>query len=430
MAIKRYAGIINGTSAKKGIGLRNLPKPSGELRTLTIRVAAEEGVLNATDFPQMNESFDISITNAKPDNFTAVLRAETTLGALHGLETFAQLIDFSVVPPRIAASPIHVNDEPRFQWRGLRLDTARHYLPVSIVKRTIDAMAAVKLNVLMWHIVDGQSFPLQLSRFPELSAKGAYCAECVYTEADVRAIVEHARQLGVRVVPEIDVPGHSGFQYGRADLVACPTLEEFRGAGRALDPTQDKVYTFLHDLFTDVTALFPDPVFNFCGDEVQFECFDSNPRIRDWVRAHGNMSYFDLEQHFWTRMNEPGGVIPAVFTAKGKTVIVSEGSSPKQGSVNLTRFPSGTIAEVWGQLSLSQGLRSILRNNTDARAILGGPYYLDVAAPFQQGEPNATKHYYAWMDTWQNFYAAEPFADPLLTPDEQARVSGRQVQPV
>ena len=242
----------------------------------------------------------------------------------------------------------------------------------------------------MWHVVDANSFPLKLDGFPELADKGAYCPACVYTTDDVHAVVEYARQRGIRVQAEIDVPGHSGWQvrspslstyavsltqkrpqYGRPDLVACPTYEAFGGCARALDMTQDKVYDFLKRFFLEVAAIFPEPVINFCGDEMRFECLDSNPKIKAWPAAK-NMSYFDLEQYFWTRMNEPGGVIPSL-TALGKVLAVAEGSSAAEGSVKLGKFPEGTIAEVWGATTLMEGAFGVLNNNSNVKVILGGP---------------------------------------------------------
>jgi len=319
---------------------------------------------------------------------------------------------------------VSISDAPRFAWRGLRLDTSRHYYPVRTITSTLDAMAAAKLNVLMWHIIDGQSFPLVSELYPELSAKGAYCPQCVYSPDAVRSVVEHARMLGIRVHAEIDVPGHSGFGYGRPDLIACPKFEAFRGAGRAFDPTQDATYAFLKAFLLETAALFPEPTLNLNGDEVQFECWASNPRVAAWASAH-NLSYPELEQHFWTRMNEPGGVVRAL-TAAGKTMVVAEGSNPKEGSVNLSKsgFPSDTIAEVWGDATLSSGIKRVLSTYPTARAIVGGPYYLDVMNPYQPGEPAAAKVVYAWMDSWATFYQAEPFADPSLTAAEKARVLG------
>ena len=117
-------------------------------------------------------------------------------------------------------------------------------------------------------------------------------------------------------------------------------------------------------------------------------------------------------------MNEDGGVISSLV-ARGKVVAVAEGSSAAQGSVKLGKFPEGTIAEIWGGTTLEEGVYGVLHNNSGVKAIIGGPYYLDMQSP---GEP-AGKHY-GWMDTWISLYNAEPFADSRLTPDLQARVLG------
>jgi hexosaminidase len=160
-----------------------------------------------------------------------------------------------------------------------------------------------------------------------------------------------------------------------------------------------------------------------CGDEVHYECWDSNPRVRQWA-ADRNMTYPQLEQHFWRRMNEAGGVV-ASLSAAGKVVSVSEGSNAKQGSINISGagFPPGTVGEVWGNAALSEGVAHVLRANPTASVIVGGPYYLDVQNPYQPPEAG-DKQAYAWMDTWHNFYSADPLADETLTEAERARVLG------
>ena len=388
LAMERYAGIIAGTSTREGVASGVAAQPVGsELPTLTIQVAGGDPILNATKFLGMDESYELSI----PSSGGAVLTAPTTLGALRGLETFAQVIDYTRAPPQIAQTPITIADAPRFPWRGLRLDSSRHFLPLRTILSALDTMASTKLNVLMWHIVDANSFPLKLDNFPELADKGSYCPSCVYTSADIREVVEYARQRGIRVQPEVDVPGHSGWQYGRPDLVACPTYEAFGGCARALDMTQEKVYTFLMEFFLEVADLFPEPVLNFCGDEVRFECLDSNPAIREWAAVR-NLTYFELEQYFWTKMNGAGGVIEAL-TARGKIVVVAEGSSAAQGSVRLSKFPKGTIAEIWGGQTLSNGTYEVLSSNPGVNAILGGPYYLDTQSPGESSKNDSVKHY-------------------------------------
>lgn len=224
LALDRYSGIINGSLARRGVGLPDKQTEGAytDLLTLTVNVPPGNKVLNATQFSTMNESYTLSV----PSTGGAILTAPTTLGALRGLETFAQLIDYTAAPaPSIASTPVTISDSPRFAWRGLRIDSSRHFLPLNTIFGVLDAMASVKMNVLMWHIVDANSFPLKLDGFPDLAEKGSYCPQCVYTTDDVRAVIEHARQRGIRVQPEIDVPGHSSVQYARPELVACPTYE-------------------------------------------------------------------------------------------------------------------------------------------------------------------------------------------------------------
>lgn len=156
--------------------------------------------------------------------------------------------------------PLDIQDAPRFPWRGLLLDTARHFMPVDTILETLDAMATAKLNVLHWHITDAESFPLDSGEYPlrELAASGALGAGKRYSRANVQAVVQRARQLGVRVVPEIDLPAHT-HSWGRAfpDLVMNCTqtaahLHEF-----ALDPLNERTYEVVAALLDQVTQLFP-----------------------------------------------------------------------------------------------------------------------------------------------------------------------------
>jgi len=419
-AFARYTKILLGHGTRAAVGLRevNLPAGTSALSRVVVSVKSKSTVLNATSMAEMTESYTLHV----PSNGEATIDADSTLGALRGLETFAQLVDFGLKTAAIASTPVHVVDAPRFPWRGLRLDSSRHYLPMGTILAAIDTMASVKLNVMMWHIVDGNSVPLQSELYPELSEKGAYCKECIYTQDDVRKVVEFARMRGVRVQPEVDVPGHSGFGYGKPALVACPTFEAFRGGGRALDVTSDATYVFLKAYMLETAELFPEPVFNFCGDELQCACLQSNPKIVAWMKQR-NMSCFQTEQHFWQRMNEKGGVVEAL-AATGKQFVVAEGSSVKQGSVNASVFPGSPIAEIWGKEAVSVGLHHVLSTYPKARAILGGPYYLDVQSPWQQGDRGAPGTHYGWMDTWMDFYHAEPFSDGNLTKEEQSRILG------
>jgi hexosaminidase len=161
-----------------------------------------------------DESYTLEIAPAR-----VRLLAPSPLGILHGMETLLQLVNMD--SESFYWPAIGIEDRPRFPWRGLLIDVSRHWQPVEVIKRNLDAMAAVKLNVLHWHLADDQGFRVESRRFPklqELGSDGMY-----YTQAQLREIVAHAHERGIRVIPEFDVPGHttSWFQ-GYPTLASAP----------------------------------------------------------------------------------------------------------------------------------------------------------------------------------------------------------------
>ncbi|CAF0755837.1 unnamed protein product [Rotaria sordida] len=157
-----------------------------------------------------NETYTLTINQQM-----AIVEASTVWGLLRGLETFSQLIYINQQNYVVINSSVTIIDSPRFQHRGVMLDTARHFLPVSIIKKNLDVMSYNKLNVFHWHLVDDQSFPFESTTFPNLSRAGAYSPDHVYTQADVVDVIEHARLRGIRVIPEIDTPGHT-YSWGKS----------------------------------------------------------------------------------------------------------------------------------------------------------------------------------------------------------------------
>lgn len=162
----------------------------------------------------VGESYRLDIFT---QNNTIRLVAPTIYGAMHGLQTLLQLTEFagwiydsSNTPEpffQIRNTPIHIEDAPLYPYRGLLIDTSRHYLPVSLILHNLLAMEMNKLNVLHWHITDSQSWPFASERFPELQ-KGAFCQECVYTPQTIRHVIRQAKLRGIRIVFEVDLPGH------------------------------------------------------------------------------------------------------------------------------------------------------------------------------------------------------------------------------
>ena len=217
------------TAAIQGAGATDSRVRAGVLRTLA-RLSAQTGIPIAQKLAPENASAGLLVVVERADHAApqrlgddesyhlavasgqARIDAPAPLGALRGLETFLQLVQLGKSGFTLPA--VDIQDAPRFPWRGLSLDASRHFLPVPVMKRTIDGLAAVKLNVLHWHLSDDEGFRVESLKYPklhELGSEGLY-----YTQAEIRDMIAYARERGVRVVPEFDIPGHSTSWAGRS----------------------------------------------------------------------------------------------------------------------------------------------------------------------------------------------------------------------
>jgi hexosaminidase len=217
----------------------------------------------------------------------ASLTAVSSLGMQRGIATFRQVLERT--PRGWRAQYCDIRDWPRFKWRGLLIDASRHFLPVAVIKRNLDGMAAVKLNVLHWHLSDDQGFRVESRLFPRLNQ--ASTDKQFYTRAQVREVLAYATARGIRVVPEFDMPSHT-----TSWIVAYPRLASvdsayapytlWRTTNVAIDPTRRSTYAFVDSLLTEMTALFPDPYFHTGGDENDGRQWRRTPRIVAFMRAH------------------------------------------------------------------------------------------------------------------------------------------------
>ena len=241
LSLARGLRITGGTEALQDYILRRGGLASREgAAMLSIRVSRRQGD---------DESYELAV-----DSTGAVLSSATAAGALRGAETFLQLIEGG----RIAGC--RIRDHPRFPWRGLMLDVARHYLPVDTILRQIDAMAVVKMNVLHLHLTDDQGFRLETRCCADLHEKGS--GGQFYAQADLRRIVAHAAERGIRVVPELDVPGHT------TSWREAPA-KRFGVFPGYLDLRSEQVLDLLGKLFAEVATIFPDPYIHVGGDETE-----------------------------------------------------------------------------------------------------------------------------------------------------------------
>ncbi|WP_400193889.1 family 20 glycosylhydrolase [Hymenobacter sp. B81] len=224
-----------------------------------------------------------------PDGVT--IDAPTSLGVLRALATLEQLAQ-PAAPGKPGLLPeVEIQDEPRFAWRGLLIDAARHFMPVSVIKRNLDAMAAVKLNVLHWHLSDDQAFRVESQVFPRLHQAGN-TTPGHYTPAQIKDVLSYAAARGIRVLPEFDVPGHTtAWQVAYPRLASLDTIyppyQSWRLGHISLDPTRETTYSFLDSLLAELTPLFPDPYFHIGGDENDGRQWRRNPRIARYMREQG-----------------------------------------------------------------------------------------------------------------------------------------------
>jgi hexosaminidase len=242
-----------------------------------------------------DESYSLEVTDRN-----ARLIAASPIGVFRGLETFLQLVvsdDRSFYVPSL-----RIEDEPRFLWRGLLVDVSRHWEPVEVIKRILDGMATVKMNVFHWHLSDDQGFRVESRVFPKLHIKGSDGK--YYRQSEIKDVIAYARARGIRVIPEFDMPGHT-----TAWLAAYPELASAPGPYQierrswgvfdpCMDPTKNIVYFFLDSFIGEMAVLFPDEYFHIGGDEVTGKQWDASARIRNFKVREKMKNNRDLQTYF------------------------------------------------------------------------------------------------------------------------------------
>jgi hexosaminidase len=324
----------------------------------------------------------------------AVVTAANPLGALHGLETFYQLIANDESGWTVPA--VTIDDHPRFAWRGLHIDVSRHFIPLETIRRNLDGMAAVKLNVFHWHLSDDQGFRIESKQFPKLHEMGS--DGLYYTQDEVRGIIEYARDRGIRVVPEFDIPGHAtSWLVGYPELAAAPgPFQIIRTWGindPTMDPAKPEVYTFLDAFVGEMAALFPDAYLHIGGDEVNGRQWDTNTAdIPAFMRSHGISSQHDLQAYFNQQVER----------------IVTKYAKRMEGWDEILNpaLPKNIVIQSWrGPKSLADAARQ------GYQGILSSGYYLDHIEPSSK------------------LYLVDPLGDQAasLSAEEKARILGGEV---
>jgi hypothetical protein len=253
------------------------------------------------------------------------IEAETPFGARHALESLLQTIRAAHDSTSFVVPIVHVRDRPRFPWRGVMLDVVRHWLPLDLVLRSIDTLAAAKFNVLHLHLTDDQGIRIHSHAFPELTARTTRNDE-FFTADDIERIVRYAAIRGIRVVPEFNMPAHSS-----AWIVALPHLAREHshlssvppqlGAvlPNMLDPSLNETWAVLEVFFDEMLDLFPDRYWHMGGDEPNFAHWHNEPEILEFAIAHSLRSVEALMNYFTLRLRN-------MMARRGKRMIQWEES--------------------------------------------------------------------------------------------------------
>ncbi|MDW8219819.1 MAG: family 20 glycosylhydrolase [Bacteroidota bacterium] len=310
-----------------------------------------------------DESYTLTITPQQ-----IVLSAETDIGALRGLATLLQLVDSDAEGYFVPALTIY--DKPRFAWRGLLLDVARHFFSADVVKKQLDLLEFVKANVLHLHLTDDQGFRIESKTYPklhELGSDGQY-----YSQATVREIIQYADERGIRIVPEFDLPGHSTSWYIGYPEFSSGTGATFGGPYRidrrwgrgspVMNPIKEEVYQFLDVFFKEMSELFPDEYMHIGGDENNGEQWATNPDIQAFMRQNNLPTKAALQNYFNKRLL-------AILTKHGKKMMGWD-------EIFVEGVPKTVMIQSW------QGREALYRAARQGYAtILSNGYYLDLHEP-------------------------------------------------
>ena len=417
---------------------------SAKLTTIDVSVSDSKADLQHG----VDESYTIEITESSS---SIKVTAKTNWGALHAFTTLQQMIIADGKGGLMIEQPVTIKDSPKYPYRGIMVDTGRNFISMNKIYEQINGMALSKLNVLHWHLDDAQSWPIQMTSFPQMT-KDAYSPREVFTHTDVRNVIAYGRARGVRIIPEVDMPGHasSGWKQIDSSIVACqnswwsndvwPLHTAVEPNPGQLDIIYNKTYDAVKTVYSELSSLFTDNFFHVGADELQEGCYNFSSHVSSWFAADKSRTYDDLTQH-WVDNAVPIFQSPSNYPSTiNRTLIMWEDilvSTPHAHTL-----PKDIILQSWnlGVANIknltSRGYRTIV-SSSDFMYLdcgVGGwvtndPRYIELANPMTNG--TETFNYGgdggSWCSpykTWQRIYDYDFTA--TLTPSEAELVIGAE----
>ncbi|UJR18553.1 hypothetical protein I4U23_005460 [Adineta vaga] len=364
---------------------------------------------------ETDESYELIIP-AVPDE-KMIIKVKTVYGALYAIETLSQLIQWSpnhrafVIPN----APWNIIDYPKYKHRGLLLDTSRHYYDTKDIYKVIDTMSWNKMNVFHWHFIDATSFPYVSKAYPQLAAKGAYSSRHQYKAEDIRDLIQYAKERGIRVIPEVEAPGHStSWAYGIPEIGSC--INKVPYAGYTIQPpsgqlniANKKTKEVVNTIIDELVELFTDSWFHASGDEVIMDCWTNDTEIALYLTKN-NMTIMQLFQEFAFDMQNH-------IRSHKKTVIVWQEMLLKYNFL----LPIDTIIQIWIG---SSGIKAATKKGYKIVVSTSDYWYLDIGygKPRSNPYPDVPGTGY---NHWNRMYSYDIRTN--LTQIESALIQGGEV---
>jgi hexosaminidase len=340
------------------------------------------------------EAYNLTISPSQ-----IVLEASSTTGCFYGFQSLRQLLKLNG-KGYYTIGACKIEDKPEYGWRSHLLDDGRFFMGKEYVKKTLDNMALLKMNVFQWHLTEDQGWRIEIKKYPKLTELGAWRDSTLlravrwqpernkwgwfntkydgtphggyYTQDDIKEVVEYARQRHITIVPEIEMPGHSSAAAYAYPWLASGTIpnkvpNEFGIKENAFNVADPKVYQFIEDVLTEVMQLFPSKVIHIGGDEVKFSAWKSNPVVQAMMEKEGLKSYADLQIHFTNKISK-------FLESKGREMmgwneILGSEHQDKEANEAVGTLAKNTIVQYWKgsdslyQAMLEKGYRTVYSEN-------------------------------------------------------------------
>lgn len=387
------------------------------------RVQVKVESLDRTLQHGVNESYTLSVNG---DSGIEVA-SQTIWGALHAFTTLQQIVIASGDSLMIE-QPVVIKDEPLYPYRGLLYDSGRNYLSIKSLRRQLDAMALSKLNVLHWHLEDSQSWPIEIQSYPQMT-KDAYSSKETYSVDDIKGLISYAKKRGIRIIPEIDIPGHAAAGWKQVDenAVVCansywygdPNDEQHTAVEAVpgqLDIMYDETYEIVKNVYNDLSNVFEDHMFHVGLDELQTNCYNYSKAITKWFDEDSSRTYHDLTQ-YWLDRSMP------IFQQPDNRRIIMWEDVVLSDDISARNITKDVILQSWNQPSHIKNLTEkgfdVIVSNKDFLYLDTGygqffsndPRYTTVANP-------DTRPYKNWQRIYDFDFAAN------LTQEEHQHVLG------